>query len=409
VVTGIFWAVAGAIALVVVAVLIKALRQAPSDLHEAAEFDRQVYRDQLREIERDKARGVIGPDEAQRLHSEVARRLLEADRALSSGSRETVKTGPNSAVTVVCVALVVAAGFGLYQYLGAPGTPDQPLTQRLKLAEEGRADRPTQAEVEASLPPQPPLENVAPEFEGLVQKLRDAVAGRPDDLQGQLLLARNEANLGNFAAAYKAQERVIALKGDSATIDDKLMQATLMIQAAGGKVSPEAEAIFRAVLNLAPENDTALFFGGIVNMQVGRADVAFGLWKKLVETAPADSRWLTEVRPRMAELADLAGVRYSLPESTLPGPSAEDMQAAEGMSPEDRQAMIRGMVEGLNDRLATEGGTAEEWARLIVALANLDEADRARAIWQEAQTNFAGREAELATIRVAAQTAGLTE
>ena len=37
------------------------------------------------------------------------------------------------------------------------------------------------------------------------------------------------------------------------------------------------------------------------------------------------------------------------------------------------------MVEGLAERLASEGGSAEEWARLIFALAQLGDADRARA------------------------------
>jgi len=312
------------------------------------------------------------------------------------------------------MALVIATGFGLYSRLGAPGMPDEPMKARLQMAEEHRAERPSQAEIIAAMPPQPPLSTIAPEFIALVEKLRSAVAKRPDDLQGQILLARNEANLGNFPAAAEAQTRVIALKGTAATVDDLLMQATLMIQAAGGQVSPEAEAIFNAVLRVAPENDTALFFSGIVNLQVGRGDFAFKYWQKLVEIAPKDSPWLPEVRARMTELARLAGVRYTLPESALPegalrGPSAADVQAAQNMTPEERQAMIRTMVEGLNDRLASEGGTAAEWARLITALANLGEADRARKIWAEAQKNFAGRDAELVTIRQAAQNAGVAE
>ena len=70
--------------------------------------------------------------------------------------------------------------------------------------------------------------------------------------------------------------------------------------------------------------------------------------------------------------------------------------------------MIRNMVEQLNDRLATEGGSAEEWARLITVLANLGEKDRAAAIFAEAQKNFAGRDAELGQIADAAVKAGLS-
>ncbi|MFT7059474.1 MAG: cytochrome c-type biogenesis protein CcmH, partial [Pseudorhodobacter sp.] len=57
--TSIFWIAAGVMALAVAAMLILALRRSPQVLEQAAQFDRQVYRDQLREIERDLARSVI--------------------------------------------------------------------------------------------------------------------------------------------------------------------------------------------------------------------------------------------------------------------------------------------------------------------------------------------------------------
>jgi cytochrome c-type biogenesis protein CcmH len=277
------------------------------------------------------------------------------------------------------------------------------------VAENRRAERPVQADLEAALPPRPQLEAPDPAFVALVEKLRAAVANRPEDLQGQQLLARNEANLGNLSAAYKAQERVLAIKGTEATEADVLTLATLMIQAADGQVSPEAERLLQSVLARSPKNDTALFFTGIVNMQVGRYDLAFRYWNQLLQSAPADSPWAPEVTARMEALAEVAGVKYTPPEApALRGPTAADVDAAKDMTPEERQAMIRSMVEGLNERLATEGGTAAEWARLISALSNLGEKDRAIAILAEAKRNFAGRDAELAMIADAAAQAGLT-
>ena len=70
------------------------------------------------------------------------------------------------------------------------------------------------------------------------------------------------------------------------------------------------------------------------------------------------------------------------------GPSAADMAAAAEMSSEDRAAMVRGMVERLADRLAREGGPAEDWARLITALGVLGETDDARDIYAEARETF---------------------
>jgi cytochrome c-type biogenesis protein CcmH len=92
----------------------------------------------------------------------------------------------------------------------------------------------------------------------------------------------------------------------------------------------------------------------------------------------------------------------------LSGPTAEDMQAAAEMTAEDRAAMIRNMVAQLSDRLATEGGTPEEWGRLIAAYGVLGDTDQARTIWAEAQQVFAGNDAALAAVDAGARRAGLT-
>ena len=77
------------------------------------------------------------------------------------------------------------------------------------------------------------------------------------------------------------------------------------------------------------------------------------------------------------------------------------------MTEDERQQMIRSMVEGLMERLANEGGSAEEFARLINALSVLGEMNRALAILDEARTSFADHPADLAVINEAARNAGL--
>lgn len=409
----IFWAMAGAMTLAVATILVMALRRGGRELDlRAAEFDARVYRDQLREIDRELARGIVTEEEAGRMRTEVARRLLEADRAIAAQGASA--TGPGAVGGPLIAAVIVAcllSGIGVYVWLGAPGYPDLPLDVRVQMAEERRAARPSQSQMEESLPPSPPVVGLDPEFTRLVEQLRATVAERPDDLQGHQLLARNEANVGDFAAARRAQARVIELKGAEATHQDWLLLATLMIQAAGGQVSPDAESILLRVMREDPRNDTALFFAGILNMQVGRHDLAFRFWRQLLDTAPPDSPWRGDVRARIEELAQIAGVRYELPPETAPtrGPSAADMEAAADMSPEERAEMIRGMVEGLNTRLATEGGTAEDWGRLILALAQLGERERATAIFAEAVGTFFGRESDLAIITEAARMAGISQ
>lgn len=58
------------------------------------------------------------------------------------------------------------------------------------------------------------------------------------------------------------------------------------------------------------------------------------------------------------------------------GPSAEDMRAAERMTPEQRREMIRGMVEGLAERLDENPGDLAGWLRLGRARSVLGELDK---------------------------------
>ena len=113
------------------------------------------------------------------------------------------------------------------------------------------------------------------------------------------------------------------------------------------------------------------------------------------------------------EVAQLAGVQYELPPlggaDAAPGPDADQVRAAQEMSEADRQEMIRGMVAGLAERLATDGGTPEEWARLISAYGVLGEMAQAQAIYQEALTVFAGVPEALQLIEAGAENAGLRQ
>jgi cytochrome c-type biogenesis protein CcmH len=377
----------------------------------APKREMQVYAAQLREIERDLARGTVSAEEAGRLRTEIARRLLDADRA----ERAAIGLAPRPmrALGLALIPVTLAVAGLVYWQAGAPGYPDMPLAQRHAEAAEQRAARPGQAELEAewaASPQRPQAAEPDAEFAALLGQLRAALESRPLDIEGHRLLARNEANIGNLAAAAAAQARVVELEGAEVALADQVLLAEFMILAAGGIVSPEAERVLERILRRDPTNGLARYYTGLMFAQTGRPDLTFRLWRGLLDDSRPDAPWVPQLRNALPELAQIAGVRYTLPPPDATGargPSAADMQAAMELDPEERAAMIGGMVEGLSARLAASGGPAEDWARLIAALGVLGEHDRARAIWAEAQRLFADQPDGLARIEAAARGAGV--
>lgn len=401
-----FWIMTAALVALIAALFVLALVRRP-EAPRAAAYDVQVYRDQLKEVARDAERGVIAADEAERARLEISRRMLEADRAAAAEAEAAVKRPPRVATTVALglIAALMGGSFWLYERLGAAGYPDQPMAERIDSANALYDARPSQDEAEKTAAANRPAMPVPdPQFTELMERLRKAVADRPNDPEGLALLARNEANLGNFRAGWEAQRRLVALKGEAATAEDYAQLGEYMVAAAGGLITPEAEAAFAQALDRDAKNGLARYYIGLMMAQNARGDRAFRIWDNLLRDGPSDAPWVQPIRDNIEMLAWIAGEQNYVPPAVGGrGPSAEDMAAAAQMSPEDRAQMIRGMVEQLNDRLAAEGGPAEEWAKLISSLRMLGEEDRARAIWTEAQGRFADFPDDLAKIRAAAE------
>ncbi|WP_300056126.1 c-type cytochrome biogenesis protein CcmI [uncultured Roseobacter sp.] len=408
----VFWILAGGLALVIAVLLALGLRAPRSGAAvPPAAYDLRVYRDQLKEIDKDLARGVISPEDADRVRAEVSRRILAADAALQADTvaADASKGAPGMVAGLIALVLV-AGSIAMYLQLGAPGYGDLSLADRIAFAEEARTQRPSQAEAEASLPaPQLP-QDASPDYVALVKQLRETVAQRPDDLQGHILLAQNEANLGNYRAAAEAQQEVIRIKGDAVTAADHTDFADMLVVAAGGYVSPEAEAALQRALALEPQNGTARYYMGLMMAQTGRPDTAFRTWDALLRAGPEDAPWIPPILAQIEDMAVRAGVNYQLPEiGSGRGPSAADVEAAENLSPVERMQMIEGMVTGLSERLATEGGPVQDWAQLITALGVLGQQGQARAVYDNAVEVFADDTRALDLLLRAGQRAQVVE
>ena len=379
----------------------------PRDLDSGvASKDLLIYKDQLVEVEKDLEKGVLSKSESDAARIEVSRRILLADKR-SKLEKQTVSISQNhnKLITFIILIFILAGSFSIYAFLGNPSLPDMPLQARLAEIKENRSQRISQEEAELLVPDE--IIEAPSDYLALVSKLRIAMKERPNDIQGLRLLALHEFRLGKYRSARKAHLKIINVLGETATAKDLIDFAEVMIVATNGYVSPEAEFILRRGLEMKPNDGRARYYSGLSMAQSGRPDVTLRLWENLLNEGPDDAPWIPLIKEQIVDVARLVGVNIA--QDQLPGPTSEQINSAETMSDIDRKEMIQGMVSSLSNRLANEGGTVNEWARLIRALGVLGETANASKIWIEAQTIFERNSSDIEILREAARAAKVSQ
>jgi cytochrome c-type biogenesis protein CcmH len=343
------------------------LLRPPAGTVAGATHDVEVYRDQLKEIDRDLARGVLNAGDAESARREISRRLLAADAAASGGGAGTPKPSSGRVRRMAAIATIIAIpaiGLAVYLFSGSPGLEGRPLAQRFAGPVESRSMPELVARIEAHL--------------------RD----NPDDARGWRVLAPVYMRLGRFTDAADAFRQVLRIDGRVPEILVDYGEALAMGE--GGLVTAGARRAFAEAAALSTEVPKAHFFLGLAELQDGRKDEAVAIWRGMLAGAPADAPWRAAVEQQIARATGEAG--------TAPALGGDTMAAAGDMAPEERQRMIEGMVQGLAERLAADGGTIDEWLRLARAQSVLGRADEATATLDRARTAFAGQAEPLARI-----------
>ena len=311
-------------------------RRPPSDASEAA-----VYKDQLTEIDRDVAAGLIGSSEAEAARIEISRRLLAAvDSQRAPPIASNIRLRRSAAVIALVGLPIVAVAF--YLQLGSPLLGDFPLAQRTRTPDVTQ-----------------PLDNLVAQVEAHLEK-------NPTDGRGWNVLAPVLAKLGRYDDAVRAYHNSITYNGDSAERRADLGET--LAAAAGGVVTSEAKAEFERAIALNADEVKASYFLGVAAEQDGRTAEAASIWRAMLARAPTNAPWRPLVQ---AALARVGG-------SAAPTLSDDAMAAAKDMNETDRGAMIRGMVERLASRLKQNGDDVEGWLRLVRAYMVMGDRDKAR-------------------------------
>lgn len=367
-----FWVAAAALTLVCAAAALSPFMRKAAQADAPARHDLEVYKDQLSEIERDAAAGLIAPEDAATARAEVARRILKVSAEAGGGAAAPVaRLGRMSALSVAVLLPLIS--WGAYSWLGAPEIPDQPIAAR---------ENPGDTSIEA-----------------LVAKAEAHLAKNPEDGRGWDVLAPIYARMGRYDAAVDAFSRASKLNPPSAARESGLGEA--LTGAAGGKVTAEAKAAFERALALDGKEPKAQLFLAMALVQEGKTAEAKTALEAQLAASPADAPW----RPLVVNA--LASLENSTNDKIAKGPSQEELDAAAQMSGEDRMAMIETMVAGLAERLKSKPDNMSDWQKLIRSYLVMGKRDEALKALENAQIAFKDDGAKQGQIRAFAKELGL--
>lgn len=347
-----------------------------------ADTELAVYRDQLEEIDRERAQGLIAGTEADDARAEVGRRLIRSAEESERGKdAQPVKgTGWNARAVIYTAAALPIVALGLYLAVGSPSMPARPYASRIN----------------------EPLDKAS--ASDLVAKVEAHLRQNPNDGRGWDVLAPVYMRMGNFPQAADAFSRAIALLGESPQRLAGFARASIMVD--NGVVGEPARRAFDKLLKLDPKAIEPQVWLAIAREQDGDLKGAAADYKRLLAEAGDDSPWKRMLEPR------LKAVEANLAEPPAPGqPSAEAMADAKSkfhhMTPEQRQEFIERMVGDLAQRLKENNKDLQGWMQLMRAYTVLGRPQEAQSALADARRSFDGDEKALAQLQELAQILGI--
>lgn len=399
------WVTFAILTAAVVAYLLRPLRQAQGPAAIASESaDVAVYRDQLKELDAERERGLIPASEHESARAEIARRLIKragkAERAAAEAGAGAENSTSARRIYAGMAAVLPVLGILLYLGMGSPHLPAQPFAAR---------DTGPGSEVAIA---------------GLIHRVEERLREHPEDGKGWDVIAPIYLRIGRYPEAAHAYAQANRLEGES---DRRLLgfaEATLLAES-GVVTEPVRTAALR-LLQLNSELVQPRVWLALGREQDGDLAGAVGDYRKLLSGAPDDAPWRDAVAERLllvearlrgetveakpASAPDAAGsagqlkASPSAPKEGEAGASPSDIAA---MSREEQDAFVGGMVARLAARLEENPQDIEGWLRLARAYKVLERDDDARLAIVKARQAFAGDEEALGRIAGAESTLGL--
>ena len=323
--------------------------------------DIAFHKAQLAQIDADVERGMLPHRDAASARAEAARRLLAAaDEKFAPAAPSPTRRRAAAILVIVGVPLL---SLGLYARVGRPDLPDEPIATRA---------------VDPSAPGV---------LEAAVGKMEAHLAANPDDGPGYRVLAPVYLRMGRADDSARAFAHALRLLGEDAGLRADYGEA--LIAAANGIVTVKAREAMEQALARQPDLAKARYYVARAAEQDGDVPHALAMYRALAVAAPKDAAWLSAVNARIAALSQPAAL------SAAAGgpPAGAEADAIKAMAPAQQNGAIRGMVEGLDQRLRQNGDDPAGWLRLVRAWSVLGEADKASAALRDARKALAANPA----------------
>lgn len=233
-----------------------------------------IYRDQLAELERDRAAGTLGEEDYRQAHDELQRRVLEEGRGEDASP---ALKAPKKTLIALALLLPIAS-IGLYLTLGHPEGANPVAQKRL----------------------------TAQDIDRMVQTLADRMAKDPGNAEGWSMLARSYKAMGRLDEAEKAFEHIMSLDPkDAQTYAD---YADVLATKSNGKFEGKPRQLIDKALALDPDNGEALWLAGTADYAAGRYKQALVPWSRLQKLLPPESDDARQIAAAMADARAKGGI-----------------------------------------------------------------------------------------------------
>lgn len=314
----VIWIIFSLMTFAVVIAVLWPLTRPETALQQADDSDIAFYKEQTSEIDRDLARGLLSPEEAEAAKAEAGRRLLRTVRHDTSVTYAEYNSKPASsrrkAVSVIAVVLIPLLGLAFYWVHGVPDYLVRSDPDVIRAQQEQ-------------------------EIVTAVAQMEKHLKENPQDGRAWELIAPVLMRMNRTDDAIKAYEKAIELQGEDVARLTGYGEA--LVFSGNGMVFDKAREVFERAVALKPDTLKARFYLGLSAEQNGDLPKAREIYRAIMEI---QSPWQPVVAERLKAL-DSAGTQG---ENNEIGPEA-----------------INAMIDALAARIAQDGGKPEEWAQLV--------------------------------------------